>query len=50
MLAINLQKITKTTDAIVVHFRSRSCEEFQTFVTKRRFITAKFYKLIKLMR
>ena len=42
MLAINLQKITKTTNAIDVHFRNRSCEEFEMFVTKRRFITAKF--------
>ena len=50
MLAISLQKITKTTNAIDVHFRNRLCEEFKMFVTKRRFITAKFYKTMKLMR
>ena len=34
--------VTKTTNAIDVHFRNRSCEEFEIFVTKGRFITAKF--------
>ena len=42
--------VTKTINEIDVHFRNRSCEEFEIFVTKRRFITAKFYKTMKLMR
>ena len=40
MLAINLEKkVTKTSNAIDVHFQNRSCEEFRIFMTKRRFIT-----------
>ena len=42
--------VTKSSKAIDVHFRNRSCEEFEIFVTKRRFITTKFYKTMKLMR